>query len=79
MLQLYDKNSSTTKSTCNLNDPMSLEHTNITMTEIIDVDLTNEEFMEQNSLIENNNATVNYKDVLDVATELCGTVSNDPK
>ena len=46
MLQLYDKNSSTAKITCNLNDSMSLEHNNTTMTEIIDVDLPNEEFVE---------------------------------
>ena len=75
MLQAYDQNASTNKSTSNLAESIDNEHSNT----IIDIDVSDEEFVERDSLIENDNSTVNYKDVLDVATELCRTVSNDPK
>ena len=52
------------KITRNMTESMFLEHSNTTMTEVIDVDLNNEESVERYSLIENDNATVNYKDVL---------------
>ena len=58
---------------------MFLERSNTIIIEVIDVDRCNEEFVEHDSLIENENTNVNYKDVLDVATKLCRTVSNNPK
>ena len=79
MLQLYEGSSSTTQNTSTMKESTCVENNITTMTEVIDVDLPDEEFVENNLLIDDENAIVNYKDVLDVATELCRTVINDQK
>ena len=49
------------------------------MTEVIDTDLFNVEFVKRDSLIENDNTKMNYKNFLNEVIELCNTVFNDPK
>ena len=79
MLQQCEGNSSTTKNTSRIKESMCVPNNIRTMTEVINIDLSDEEFVENNLLVDDENAAVNYKDLLDVATELCRTVINDQK